>query len=48
MDTIQHYENVITFWVKDGDTVLKSKLRISTGDLFIVVINIDFLLWNQH
>lgn len=29
-------------------TILKSKLGVFIGELFTVVTNIDFLLWNQH
>lgn len=29
-------------------TILKSKLGIFTGDILLVVTNIDFVLQNQH
>lgn len=39
---------MITSQIESGHTVFKSKLGIWTGDLFTVVTNIDFLLWNQY
>lgn len=39
---------MVTLRVEGGHTVLKSKLKVSTGNLLIVVTNIDFLLQNQY
>lgn len=48
MNSIWYYKNVITLQVEEEYIILKFKLGVSTGDLLYVMINIDFLLWNQH
>lgn len=47
-DKICHYENIVTFWIKNKYIVLKSKFRIWIDNLFTILTNIDFLLGNQH